>query len=86
MENEAKYRQMTAAADWKGLCELNGVSLDSFGTKKELGVLKSHLEAEEIVYALTSGMMSKGETSNSSDKGLNTWLIALTNERFLLLD
>lgn len=86
MENEAKYRQMTEAADWKGICQLNGISLDSFGTKKELAILKSHLEPGEIVYALTSGMMSGSEVSNSSDKGTSTWLIALTDERFLLLD
>jgi hypothetical protein len=86
LENEAKYRQLTEAADWAGICALNGVSLDSFGTKKELRVLKEHLEPGEIVYALTSGIMNQGPTSNSSDKGSNTWLIALTNERFLLLD
>ena len=86
LENETKYRQLTDAADWAGICALNGVSLESFGTKKELRVLKDHLEQGEIVYALTSGMMSQGATSNSSDKGTNTWLIALTNERFLLLD
>ena len=86
LENEVKYRQLTDAADWAGICALNGVSLDSFGTKKELKVLKAHLEPDEIVYALTSGMTTGGATSNSSDKGTSTWLIALTNERFLLLD
>jgi len=86
MLNEAKYRQLTEAADWAGICALNGVSLDSFGTKKELGVLNNYLEAGETVYALTSGVMSHSETSNASDWGANTWLIALTNERFLFLD
>jgi hypothetical protein len=86
LENEAKYRQLTEAADWAGICALNGVSLDSFGTKKELRLLKDHLESGEVVYALTSGIMGQGATSNSSDKGSNTWLIALTNERFLLID
>lgn len=86
MDNEAKYRQLTEAADWAGICALNGVSLDSFGTKKELRVLGEHLEPGEIVFALTSGIMKHSETSNSSDWGSNTWLIALTNERFLFLD
>jgi hypothetical protein len=86
LENEARYRQLTEAADWTGICSLNGVALDAFGTKKELGVLKSHLEAGEIVYALTSGIVKHSETSNSSDWGSNTWLVALTNERFLFLD
>ena len=39
-----------------------------------------------MVFALTSGMMSQTETSNSFDFGSNTWLVALTNERFLFLD
>jgi hypothetical protein len=86
VENEAKYRQLTGAADWSGICTLNGVALDSFGTKKELGVLKNYLEPGEIVFALTSGIVQHSETSNSSDWGSNTWLIALTNERFLFLD
>jgi hypothetical protein len=86
LENEAKYRQLTETADWSGICALNGVALDSFGTKKELGVLKDHLEPGEIVYALTSGVVQHNENSNSSDWGSNTWLVALTNERFLFLD
>ncbi|QNP45646.1 PH domain-containing protein [Sphingomonas sediminicola] len=86
MDNEEKYRQLTEAADWAGICALNGVALDAFGTKKELGVLREHLEPGEIVFALTSGIVKHSETSNSSDWGSNTWLIALTNERFLFLD
>lgn len=86
MENEEKYKQFTEAADWAGICTLNGVALDAFGTKKELGVLKEHLEPGEIVFALTSGIVKHSETSNASDWGSNTWLIALTNERFLFLD
>jgi hypothetical protein len=86
LDNEAKYRQLSEAADWAGVCALNGVSFDSFGTKKELRILKEHLEPNEIVFALTSGIMKQGLTSNPTDSGSNTWLIALTNERFLLLD
>jgi hypothetical protein len=69
-----------------GHLRINGHSIDAFGTKKELKVLSSYLEPDEVVYAITSGMMSQGALSNSSDAGTNTWLIVLTNERFLLLD
>jgi len=60
--------------------------LDLFGTKKELKVLPDYLEPDEIVFALTSGIMVQTETSNSFDFGTNTWLVVLTNDRFLFLD
>ncbi len=85
-ENYEKYAEMTKAQDWEGICKLNGISLDSFGTKKELKVLSNYLEEDEVVFALTSGIMSQTETSNSFDWGTNTWLVVLTNERFLFLD
>ena len=86
MENFEKYRQKTLSKDWAGICELNGVEFDTFGTKKELKVLGDYLENGEVVFALTSGVMEQTETSNSFDFGTNTWLVALTNERILLLD
>ena len=84
--NYEKYAEYTRLRDWKRICELNGVGLDSFGTKKELKVLKDYLEDGEVVFALGSGVMSQTQTSNSFDWGTNTWLVALTNERFLFLD
>lgn len=86
MENIEKYGQLTAVQDWKGICELNGVPFDSFGTKKEIKVLPKYLEKDEIVLALTSGLVQKNENSNNSDFGTNTWLVILTSERFLFLD
>jgi Bacterial PH domain len=65
---------------------LNGIELDSFGTKKELGVLHDYLEPDEVVFALTSGIMEQTQTSNTFDFGLNTWLVVLTSQRFLFLD
>ena len=65
---------------------MNGVVLDSFGTKKELGVLPEYLEPNEVVFALTSGIMGQSETSNTLDFGTNTWLVVLTSDRFLFLD
>jgi hypothetical protein len=86
MENTDEYRKLTEAGDWKGIFELNGVNIDSFGTKKELARLKDFLESDEIVYAIISGIMSQTVTSNAFDFGTNTWLGVLTNERFLCLD
>jgi len=86
MKNFDKYSEHTKAHNWKAICKLNDVELDSFGTKKELKVLPNYLEDDEVVFALTSGMMSQTETSNSFDFGTNTWLVALTSERFLFLD
>lgn len=86
MENNEKYRAFTRDGNWSAICDLNGVKLDSFGAKKELRVLSKYLENDEIVYALTAGMMTQTKTSNEFDFGANTWLIVLTSERFLLLD
>lgn len=84
--NYAKYAEHTRTRDWKALCALNNVELDSFGTKKELKVLPDYLEDDEVVFGLTSGIMKQTHTSNASDLGVNTWLVVLTNERFLFLD
>lgn len=86
MNNLEKYAEYTKARNWEAICKLNNVGLDSFGTKKELNVLANYLEEDEIVFALTSGIMVQTETSNSFDFGANTWLVALTSERFLFLD
>ncbi len=86
MDNFEKYATSTKARDWSAICKLNDVELDSFGTKKELNVLSEYLEPDEVVFALTSGIMTQTETSNSLDFGTNTWLVALTSDRFLFLD
>ncbi len=86
MENFEQYSEFTKSRDWDAICKLNDVELDSFGTKKELNVLSEYLEGDEVVFALTSGIMSQTETSNSLDLGTNTWLVALTSDRFLFLD
>ncbi len=85
-ENFDLYSKYTEDANWADIFKLNGIAMDSFGTKKELKVLPKYLEKGEVVFALTSGMMGKTDTSNSSDFGTSTWLVALTNERFLFLD
>lgn len=84
--NFEKYSELTRVRDWKGIFEINGLKIDSFGTKKELKVLPDYLEDDEVVFALASGIMSQTQTSNAFDWGANTWLVVLTNERFLFLD
>ena len=86
MENWEEYKRFTKTRHWKGISKLNGVEPDSFGTKKELRILHKYLEPEEVVFALTSGIMSQTFTANRFDFGANTWLAVLTNERFLFVD
>lgn len=86
MENLTRYKLCTEKADWRGICEINGINFDSFGTNKELAALAGFLEPGEVVFALACGLMNQTVTSNAFDVGLNTWLVVLTSERFLFLD
>ncbi len=86
MDNFDKYTAYTKVHNWEAICKLNNVKIDSFGTKKELKVLPNFLEPDEVVFALTSGIMAQTDTSNSFDFGTNTWLVVLTSDRFLFLD
>lgn len=86
MFDYARYRSLTEKADWRGICELNGISFDSFGTNKEFEALPKYLESGEVVFALASGLMKQTGTSNVTDAGVNTWLVVLTSERFLFMD
>lgn len=86
MENLTRYKLCTEKANWRGICEINGINFDSFGTNKEFAALSSYLEPGEVVFALSSGMMKQTATSNAFDFGVNTWLVVLTSERFLFLD
>ena len=86
MANFDTYAEYTNAQNWRAICDLNGVALDSFGAKKEIKRLPEYLEPDEVVFALTSGVMAQSETSNSFDFGANTWLVVLTSDRFLFLD
>jgi hypothetical protein len=84
--NYEKYEQYTREKEWKKICKINEVDFDSFGTKKELKVLADYLGNNETVFAFASGIMRQTSTSNAFDWGTNTWLVVLTNERFLFLD
>lgn len=86
MQDYNRYKIKTENADWQGICEMNGIRFDSFGTRKELEALPEYLEPGEVVFALASGFMKQTITSNTFDGGLNTWLVILTSERFLFMD
>ena len=86
MNNIEKCKKLTQQRNWAGLFELNGLEIDSFGTKKELSVLGDYLQKDEVVFALVSGIISQSETSMDFDFGANTWISALTSERILCLD
>lgn len=86
MDNLNRYRICTEKADWRGICDINGVGFDSLGTDKEFEALPSYLEPDEVVFAVASGIMKQTITSNYFDAGPNTWLVVLTSERFLFLD
>lgn len=57
VDNFEEYEKLTKAQDWAGIFKLNNTEIDSFGTKKELRVLGSYLEDDEVVFALVSGVM-----------------------------
>lgn len=86
MLKDAEYREATQKRDWKKIFDINKVVMDSFGTKKEFLALGGLIEDDEIVYAFASGIVSQSDRSNGSDFGANTWLVALTSERFLFVD
>ena len=86
MENFDEYKKMTQEKDWRGICKLNNVSFDNFGTRKEFKILPKCLEDDEVVFAHASGIISQSETSNTSDFGQNTWLVLLTSMRFIFID
>ena len=83
-----QYKTLTEKKDWAGICNLNGVDMNSsrFGTMKEMNRLPEQLQPGEVVFCFTAGVMSNTGDSNSTDFGISTWLVVLTDRRFLFLD
>ena len=83
-----QYKTLTEKKDWAGICNLNGIDMNSsmFGTMKEMKRLPEQLQAGEVVFCFTAGVMSNTSDSNTSDFGMSTWLVVLTDRRFLFLD
>lgn len=86
MDNFEKFKELTQARDWLGICQINGIALETFGINNELGLLADHLEEDEVVFALTYGKVSQSGRSSSLEFSPNTWLVALTSKRFLAID
>lgn len=83
-----KYKSLTVRRDWAGICRMNGVDMQSsrFGTMKEMNRLSEQLQSGEVVICFTAGVMTNTGDSNSTDFGISTWLVVLTDRRFLFLD
>jgi hypothetical protein len=83
-----QYSALTQKRDWAGICKLNGVDLRSskFGTMKEMNRLPEQLQPGEVVLCFTAGVMPNTGDGNTTDLGISTWLVVLTDRRFLFLD
>ena len=88
LDNYEKYKRLTVQKDWSAICEMQGLTMRScrFGTMKEMARLPEQLQPGEVVFSFTAGVMSNSGDSNSSDIGISTWLVVLTDRRFLFLD
>lgn len=88
MKNYEQYKILTDKRDWAGICELNGVDYRSsrFGSMKEMNALPNQLQAGEVVFGFTAGIMESNEDGNTTDLLPSTWLVVLTDRRFLFLD
>ena len=85
MNDFDKYMEYTKSHDWSAVLKLNNTgSACHFGRKKELKVLETYLEPDEIVFAFASGSMKQTGTSFDFG-GSKFWLVVLTSERFLCL-
>ena len=83
-----QYKSLTEKKDWDGICRLNNVDMKSsrFGVMKEINLLSAQLQPGEVVFCFSAGIMSNTGDSNSTDFGISTWLVVLTDRRFLFLD
>lgn len=83
-----EYNHLTQKRGWASICALNGVDFNSckVSTMKEMQSLPSQLQPGEVVLAFTAGVMSNTGDSNSTDFGISTWMVVLTDRRFLFLD
>lgn len=88
LDNYDKYKKHTEHKDWPAICEMHGLTMRScrFGTMKEMSRLPEQLQSGEVVFCFTAGVMSNTGDSNSTDFGMSTWLVVLTDRRFLFLD
>lgn len=85
MDNLELYKNLTEKQDWAGIISLNNIIMDMSAVKKELSVLGSHLEKDEVVLFIINGILSQVKINNVLEFGTNNWICVLTNERILCL-
>lgn len=83
-----EYSHLTQKGGWASICSLNGIEFTSckFATMKEMKRLPEQLQPGEVVLGFTAGVMANTGDGNTSDFGISTWLVVLTDRRFLFLD
>lgn len=88
LDSYDKYKRHTEQRDWPAIAEMHGLTMSScrFGTMKEMSRLPEQLQSGEVVFGFTAGVMSNTGDSNKTDFGMSTWLVVLTDRRFLFLD
>lgn len=88
LDNYDKYKRHTEQKDWPAICEMHGLTMRScrFGTMKEMARLPEQLQPGEVVFSFSAGIMPNSGDSNPTDFGISTWLVVLTDRRFLFLD
>lgn len=88
MKNYDQYRTLTEKHDWAGICKLNGIDIKPIQnlTAKEMKALPDQLQEGEVVFAFTAGIIPNLGDGNSTDLLPSTWLVVLTDRRFLFLD
>ena len=79
------YKVKTENADWQGICSLNGIDFDSFWTKQEFTSLAKLLKPGESVLGFTAGMVRVTVSGKTTLLGKDSWLVALTDMRLLLV-
>jgi hypothetical protein len=79
------YKVKTENADWRGICSLNGIDFDSFWTKQEFTSLAKLLKPGESVLGFTAGMVRVTVSGKTTLLGKDSWLVALTDMRLLLV-
>jgi len=88
MKNYKQYKKLTESRDWDGISRLNDVDMkqSKFGTMKEINALPDQLQKGEVVFGFTAGIMASNSDGNLTDWLPSTWLVVLTDRRFLCLD
>lgn len=87
-----QYKTLTEKKDWAGIFLLNGFDFgfdfysSGFSTRKEVNRLPEQLQLGEVVFFFATGTVRHTGDSTSYDYGIRSWVVVLTDRRFLFLD